>query len=159
MRLGDQFMANKLYYFTCLNRACEDRENYVELPDGEYKRTKFLLFCANCGVCLVSDADRDALISEGKSWLPCIPFTGPGARMTRGPVPDELEGYRWGDPSGNANLTEKEFMNRYGINPRVDWCRRTHHANRDICKGKGQIPAAIYGPVPPKPHPRPPRPR
>jgi hypothetical protein len=152
-------MANKLYHFTCQNRACDDRENYVELPEGQYKRTKYLVYCWSCGACLVSDAKKDVLISEGKSWLPCIAFTGTGSRMTRGPVSDELGGYKWGDPVSNANLTEEEFMLRYLVNPRRQWCKRTNHKNKSICKPKEACKPVDYGKVdvivPPPPQPWP----
>ncbi len=139
-------MADKLYYFACKNPACEDRVNYVNLPDGEYKRTKYLLYCWDCGVCLLSDETNDVIESD-KSWLPCIPFTGQGSQMTRGPVSDSVYGYKWGDPSSNDNLTEEEFMKKYKNNPRREWCKRTNHKNKTICKGKEAIKPVTYGKV------------
>lgn len=140
-------MANKLYYFNCLNFGCNDKENFVELPEGEYKKTKYLLYCGACGVCLLSDARNEVQIDKGKTWLPCIPFTGQGSCETRGPVSDSIVGFKWGDASGNENLIEDDFMKKYGINPRVEWCKRTNHARKDICKGKGAIKPVVYDKV------------
>lgn len=137
-------MANTLYHFKCLNSSCNDKDNYVELPDGGYKKTKYILYCGTCGVCLFSNASKEIELIEGQSWLPCIPFTGQGSKETRGPISDSIVGFKWGDPLGNENLTEEDFMKKYGINPRVEWCKRTNHARKDVCRGKEAIKPVAY---------------
>ena len=152
-------MANKLYYFKCKNTACKDQDNFVELPEGEPKTTKYLLYCGACGVCVTTENDI-TMDNFGNAWLPCILYEGPGKDMTTGPIPDEKLGYKWTDASGN-HLSEEDFMVQHGINPRVDWCKRKVTANpayKEKCKGKGKIEPVKYGIVPPKPHPRPNRP-
>jgi hypothetical protein len=153
-------MANKLYKFKCMNLACTDRDNFVEVPDGEPRTTKYLLYCGTCGVCVTTKKEVE-MDNFGSAWLPCIMYEGPGKDMTTGPVPDEKLGYRWGAPSG-GNLTEEEFMKQHGINPRVEWCKRktmAHPTYKVICKEKGKIEPVKNFVVPPKIDPRPPRPK
>jgi hypothetical protein len=139
-------MANKLYNFRCKYDACPDKDNFVELPEGESKRTEYLLYCSTCGRVVMSGKKEPFIDNFKAAWLPCIPYTGSEVDVTTGPVPDDLLGVKWGDASG-GNLSEVEFMRQHGINPRVEWCFRKkadHPLYKAICKGKGQIKPVKY---------------
>lgn len=147
-------MAEGLLKFTCKNAICEKKENFVELPESEAKRTKWLLYCGNCGFVVQTKGEVKAG-DDGKKWLPCIDYTGPMSQQTRGPVPDGRGGYVWGAPDSNDNLSEEDFIQQFRINPRKEWCRRSNKNNsHSICKDSGiqkikpveyRVPDAISG--------------
>jgi hypothetical protein len=132
-----EFMAKKLLKFICQYQPCEKKENFIDLPEDEAKRTRWLIYCGNCGrvVMTKKEIEKEA---NGSTWLPCVEYNGPGGKLTRGPIPNDELGNSWGDPTG-GNLSEEEFMKKYNINPRVDWCRRkrldasSHPSYNKIC--------------------------
>lgn len=129
-------MANRIYRFKCRNPACDCSENSVELPEGDPATTKYLLYCSACG--WVVEAKSDATVDKaGREQLSDILFEGTEMKLTLGPVSDGNGRYKWGDPSGSANLTEEEFMIRYGINPRIEWCKRKSRESpvyKEVCR-------------------------
>lgn len=142
-------MANKLYKFMCEYGPCPDKENFVELPEGESKKTEYLLYCGTCGRVVMSEKKDPEIDTSKADKLPCIPYTGSGVDLTTGPVSDDRLGYKWGDSSSN-NLSEDDFMGQHGINPKVEWCFRKnadHPSYKAICKGKGQIKPVKFDPI------------
>lgn len=148
-------MENMLLKFKCSNQACTKRDNYVDLSEIDAKKTKWLLYCGNCG--WVYMTKQEIKQDDHGKWLPCIDYKGAGSNMTRGPVPDARGGIAWGVAGGNENISEKEFMERYGINPRIDWCKRSspseHPSYNQICTARESItpveytvPSATVGP-------------
>lgn len=130
-------MAKELLKFTCQNAICEKRDNFVELPESEAKRTKWLLYCGNCGH-VVETKKEVKKGDDGKKWLPCIDYTGPMSQQTRGPVPDPKGGYVWGAPASNESISEKKFIENFHVNPRIEWCRRSDkNKSHPVCKFVG----------------------
>jgi hypothetical protein len=126
-----------MYMFKCQNKACKDKDNFVELPESDAKSIKYFLYCDSCGKVVKSEG-KVVLDNRGNTWLPCILYTGIEGVMTSGPIFDDKYGYLWGVPGGNA-LSEEEFMKQYGINPRIEWCNRISLANpisKEICTQK-----------------------
>jgi hypothetical protein len=133
----EKLMKKGLFKFKCQNVACEKRENFVELPEDELKRIKFLLYCGNCGHVVLTYGDVE-IGSDGEKWLLCTSYLGTMRQQTRGPVQNYMLGYVWGSPDSNDNLSEVDFMMRYGINPRIEWCKRSNkNCSHPICQGKG----------------------
>lgn len=133
-------MPTDLYKFKCQYGLC-GKEISVELPESSV-RTKLIIYCPCCGRAVQTEATIE--IKQGTSWLPCIDYTGPGSKLTSGPVPDDIYGVAWGEPDSNKNISENEFINKYKINPRIEWCNRQDRSSygkmckdaKEGCKGQ-----------------------
>lgn len=121
-------MTDGLLKFTCKYRPC-GKDNFLEpseLSENAAKRTRYILYCRYCGRAI--QTQREVKSDDQGKWLPCIEYTGTGANLTTGPVPDDKGGFVWGK-AGGGNLTEEEFIKAHGINPRIDWCLRRQSEN------------------------------
>lgn len=145
-------MEKILMKFTCTNKSCKVQDNFVELTEVDATRAKWLLYCGNCGQVYMTK--QQVLVDQGKKWLPCIDYKGSASNLTRGPVPDSKGGIAWGVAGGVENISEEEFMERYAINPRIDWCKRSkrsdHPSYDQICSVREVIKPVEYK-VPPPP--------
>lgn len=153
----------KIFKFHCLNVRCNGGKtvNSVELPESTARNDILLLYCCKCGR-VVQTKQAVETDGQGTTWLPCIEYKGPGAHTTNGPIPDDEFGVAWESPKGH--ISENEFIQTYGINPRIEWCNRPDPItglptpktgeNKIMCQAvqdecKGGIKPPDYTPLPP----------
>jgi hypothetical protein len=88
-----------------------------ELIEAKKQRgEKILLGCKNCGLINGPQGDFEVVEDGPKTWLPCIIFTGPEARLS----PGTPSGNLWKGADGKT-YTLDEYAKKYLINPKINF--------------------------------------
>ncbi|HNX92869.1 MAG TPA: hypothetical protein PKI17_05025 [Syntrophomonas sp.] len=109
-------MVDGNYTWKCTNMSCGSTQ---EIPrqailDRIKQGKKVVLVCGNCGY--ISLGDGAVTPGEMDNAYKCVPWSGSEQRQPAGFTPAG-----WVSANGEAPISAKLFMARWGVHPEINW--------------------------------------
>lgn len=111
------------YYWVCGNAECkvEWRVPRGDIEAAKNSGKKIVLLCENCGYYSGPETGWTPVTEGPKTWLPCITFAGPEARLS----PGTPSGGLWKGADGKT-YSHKEYIKKFWVDPEINskWRKR-----------------------------------
>lgn len=112
-------MANDSYHWTCGNKECrvEWEVPRADIEAAKKSGKKIVLLCQNCGHFSGPKTDWKPEVVGSKTWLPCIAFTGPEARLSVG----TQSGGLWRNAGDGKAYSRNEYIKKFWLDPEINY--------------------------------------